>query len=316
MLKAYLESPRFAVGRSTLRAVLLSPVRGYLRHFPILAGKRAVWKHIAEHLYWLEPPRIEAKTFFGAKLLLDGRDSFGRLTYYFHIWEPTLTAWINDHLREHDCFIDVGANVGYFSLLSSSLVGASGVVVAVEALPGTFELLKHNLSLNRIENVRPLNVAAWDKEEQLTIYHPAERITGVTTAMRREAQFRNLQSETKVQAAPLSSLLRKNEIEAARIIKIDVEGAERQVVRGLLPILSRTRRDLHLAVEIQRDSFDDVVGMLREEGFLPYHLNNEYSVRTYLQVCPTRRLQRLEAMPAAAPDVDAIFSRVDSSFLS
>lgn len=74
-----------------------------------------------------------------------------------------------ERLKPGDVFVDVGANIGYFSLLASKLVGPGGRVVAIEASPEVFDLLRRNLELNKAHNVRAVNVAISDREGSLQL---------------------------------------------------------------------------------------------------------------------------------------------------
>ncbi len=297
-----------------IRKAVIPPLRGYFRYFPLLKGKLAVWNTVASHLWWLED-RITATTRFGGRLEVDARDGVGRFIYYFGVWEPNLTALIESRLKLGDCFVDVGANVGYFSLLGSKLVGPSGKVVSIEAIPRTFELLSANMDANSAANVRAMNVAVWDKEEDLTFFVSRDVVDCTSTAIPSLAEGRGLSERCVVRAAPLSLLLNQAEIASARLIKIDVEGAERQALAGLGQILSRGRKDLEVVIEVSIDAFDDVVGFFREAGFFCYHLENDYGVTSYLYPRSGLQPQRLAAAPEGHTYLDLIFSRTDAAAL-
>lgn len=64
---------------------------------------------------------------------MDTQDLIQRYLYLFGAWEPHLTGWLRRRLRPGDGFVDVGANIGVFSVLAARLVGESGRVVAIEA---------------------------------------------------------------------------------------------------------------------------------------------------------------------------------------
>ena len=241
-----------------VHSLVIPPVRAYFRYFPVRTGKTAAFKHLADHLWWLES-RTKASTVFGSNLEVDARDICGRFIYYFGVWEPNLTAWIQSRLKPGDCFVDVGANVGYFSLLASTLVGQSGKVISVEAIQRTFEALTENLVANRAQNVRAINMAVWDKEETLSFFISSDTIDGTSTAMPAQAEKWKLDKRCDVRAAPLCLLLTPDEIAATRLIKIDVEGAESRVISGLVPILESGRRDLELVMEVSTKFFDDIL---------------------------------------------------------
>lgn len=279
------------------------------------AGKVTAWKYLAAHLWWLES-RAKANTFFGSTLDVDARDTCGRFIYYFGIWEPSLTAWIQSRLKPGDCFIDVGANIGYFSLLASTLVGKSGKVVSVEAVQRTFNVLTENLDANHARNARAMNMAVWDKEETLTFFISADMIDGTSTAMPEQAEKWKLNNRCDVRAAPLYSLVSSDEIAAARVIKIDVEGAETHVISGLAPVLDGGRKDLEIVMEVSTKLFNEIVTFFRKHGFYSYHMENDYSAAHYIGERTAKKLYRLENAPTGFTEVDVVFSRIDAPSLS
>ena len=105
-----------------------------------------------------------------AKLLETRAISFRGKFFVFGIWEPNLTNFVQQRLRVGDTFVDVGANLGYYSLLASKLVGALGHVVAIEASPAIAAHLTKNLHLNNATNVRVVNAAAADRAGTLALY--------------------------------------------------------------------------------------------------------------------------------------------------
>ena len=70
------------------------------------------------YLIWESHPFV-AKTIFGMQITGDAKDIIQQYVYYFGVWEPHITSWISSSLRPGDGFIDVGANIGYYSLLAS-----------------------------------------------------------------------------------------------------------------------------------------------------------------------------------------------------
>src|ERR1700722_361196 len=88
-------------------------------------------------------------TRWGAKMLVDTRDAMVTPWLVLDgLWESHATGWLQQALGPGQVFVDVGANVGYFTLLAGSLVGPTGTVVAVEAHPRLAELLRRNVIIN------------------------------------------------------------------------------------------------------------------------------------------------------------------------
>lgn len=308
--------------RAAMRALVVRPSRFYIRFAPWSAGKLGLFNSVAEHLWWLET-NVDATTLFGDVLRVDASDIVGKHIYYFGVWEPNLTSWIRRRLGPGQVFIDVGANVGYYSLLASKLVGPAGQVVAVEALPQTFQGLQENLHRNGARNVRAVNAAAWDRKENLKIFVRQEGPSGATTLMRAWADQWHLRRQVDIEAAPLATLLSAREIESARIIKIDVEGAEWHVISEMTSWLAHTAPDLEIAIEISRSMMSaqgrclqDILAIFATFGFHAYRIENDYRASSCIDRKTHALARRITDWPSEAVDqIDAIFSRTDADVL-
>jgi FkbM family methyltransferase len=291
-------------------------LHAYIRYFPSQIAKKAVWENLAAHLWWLES-FAKAKTQLGFTLHVDARDICGRYIFYFGIWEPNLTAWIQESLKPGDTFVDVGANVGYFSLAAAGFVGPSGKVVAIEAAPRTFKVLTENLKDNNALNIRPVNAAVWDREESVTIFTTPDSITGTSTLIPAWAEQWQLEGRTSVTAKPLAALLETEELRNVRLIKIDVEGAEWRVISGMTSVLESGRRDLELImevatkIEVEGHSYKDIFALFRRQGFFAYRIENDYSASSYIAKGSPKRPTRIEQIPTDVDQIDVIFSRRD-----
>jgi hypothetical protein len=127
-------------------AWLIPLLRAYIRYAPFAAGKAWLWSRVIHPYFAWTHHRFACKTQSAGRIAGDTRDILQQ--YYFGVWEPNLTHWIVGRLRRGDTFVDVGANIGYYSLLASKLVGPGGSVVALEASPTIFHQLQDNLRLN------------------------------------------------------------------------------------------------------------------------------------------------------------------------
>jgi FkbM family methyltransferase len=275
------------------------------------------------HFLGLEPPTWDftVRTIFGSKISANTRDAVGRYIFYFGVWEPNLTRWIRHRLLPGDAFIDVGANIGYYSLLAAHLVGDSGKVVAVEGLPAIFSLLQRNLETNKTRNVRAVNAAAWDRKQMIEFYTDSD-LPGQTTAIPFWADKHELKEQTQVTAVPLTDILTAEEMKVTRLIKIDVEGAEWRVLAGMKSLLASSRDDLEIIVEISPSALEaegrkaqDLMDLFGILGFNAYHIENDYSVNSYLNGRYGSRPSRVQRLPAGSEQSDIIFSRIDADFL-
>ncbi|MFI0821370.1 FkbM family methyltransferase [Streptomyces sp. NPDC021098] len=293
--------------------------RAYVRHAPWSAGKRTLIERRLNAALRDRPLHRLARTRFGATFAVDTQDLIQRYLYLFGVWEPHMTRWLQRRLRPGDVFVDVGANIGYYSVLASRLVGPGGAVVAVEASPRFHQLLLRHARRNAGTNIRALNAAVSDRDELLTFVLASSRNMGANSIVPYDGPA---ESTFDIAARPLPDLLTDDEIARARVIKIDVEGAEGGVVRGLLPLLDRLRPDAELTIEVTPDrmadlgeSVEELLAALTSHGFHTYHLANDYAATSYPPA-----LRRAPEVPTrwrgpVTAESDLVFSRVDAETL-
>ncbi len=265
------------------------------------------------------PISVRAATRFGA---FECRlpDLIQTYLYCFGIWEPDVTDFIRDRLKPGDTFIDVGANIGYHVLLAAGAVGAQGRVVAVESSPRIFRLLQATLADNGDPaQVRCVNMAAAETVGTLQLFEgPAQNI-GLSTTV----QTRGLQPEGQIPAAPLADLLERDEVKVARMVKIDVEGAEDAVLRGMADFLDRCPDGVEIVVELSPSWWSDgsqtpqqVLQPLVDRGFHVYRIDNNLWPWRYLWPCDVGRPRRVRgALTRRAKRLDLVLSRIDADEL-
>lgn len=307
----------YRLSKSKMARQFLTPLaRTYLRYCPIAAGKEALWTRVVNpYLAWHSRSFV-ARTTFGPALAGDTRDMIQQYIYFFGLWEPELTAWITSRLSPGDVFIDVGANIGYYSLLASTLVGRSGRVVAIEASPAIFRQLQENLARNGVGNVRSVNVAVSDRKGIVQLFRGPDHNIGETSVF----PAAGFVPDDSVEAAPLEEVIPRKELASARLIKIDIEGAERLVVPGIESLLHSSRTDLELIVEFHPQYLtepgqraDDLVKLVNSTGFFAYRLENDYWPFNGGKKSTRKRPVRLRA-PIQEETV-IVFSRKDSESL-
>jgi FkbM family methyltransferase len=287
-------------------AGLTRPARSYVRHAPGAVAKPLLVRRLVEPSLRGRPRPFVTRTVDGFHMAGNTRDMIQRYLYVFGVWEPELSGLLRSRLRPGRTFIDVGANIGYFSLLASGLVGAHGRVVAFEPLPETYEQLRANLERNAARNVRALNVAAGRAAGVVTLYGGDVGNSGTTTMV----ADRTLHAVAQAAVRPLDDLLTEDEVATARLVKIDVEGAEPDVVAGLCGALDAMPDDVEVVVEISPGA--DAARMLElfaSRGFGAYHLRNDYRLTSYARrtVCATA--PRLRG--PVTERMDVVLSRTD-----
>src|SRR6476661_333667 len=154
--------------------------------------------------------------------------------------------------KEGNNVIDIGAHIGTYTIISSRRVSQTGKIVSIEADPANFEILKQNIKLNKLTNVTTLNHAAYSKETKIKLYLPDEQHTDTLRSTIMVDRPNTKQDRfIEVNANTLDNLLEQNGLNHAEInwIKIDVEGAEFEVLKGATNILSKSK-DIAILIEI------------------------------------------------------------------
>ncbi|MCF3102928.1 FkbM family methyltransferase [Streptomyces roseoverticillatus] len=298
---------------------LASAGRQYVRHGPGSLGKP--WlaaKYLNPYLRDC-PRRCIVRTRFGADVAVDTQDLIQRYIYMFGTWEPHMTRWLSRRLRHGDTFVDVGANIGYFSLLAARLVGSSGRVVAIEASPAFHRSVLANLQRNACPNVRAVNTAVSDAEGALRFTLASSHNMGANSIVPYDGPA---ESSFEAQALPLTGLLTAAEIATARVIKVDVEGAEGSVVRGMVPLLDQLRPDVEVTVEVTPermarlgDSVEELLAIMRDYGFHAYRQPNDYAPESYPAALRHAGAPLARVRETVVEESDLVFSHVDADVL-
>ena len=144
--------------------------------------------------------------------------------YLLGSYERPVQAVLAAHLRPGDVFWDVGAHVGFFTLLGSRLVGAGGRVHAFEPLPRNLRLLEAALAANRSTNVQVHELAVTSSTGTATLR--GHRSSAMWSLMENEGTDERLTTPTTTLDDLLGSL------EPPHVLKVDVEGVEYEVMRG------------------------------------------------------------------------------------
>jgi FkbM family methyltransferase len=285
--------------KKMLLQLLIRGLPAYFQRFPIQAGKRLVWNRIVRGRLYGRGLQLTARARFGAQFEAQLPDMIQAHLYFFGVWEPAITRYVLDGLKEGDTFIDVGANIGYYTVLAAKRVGATGKVFAIEAAGSIFSRLEANIARNDISNAIALHVAVAETEGQVPVWLNHGRNLGGTTTLEHVSAFRRAQIVETVEAKPLTRIIDPQVIRNARFVKIDVEGSEWAVVKSLGELLKTVSADTEFLVEadaqfIQRSGGtpEAFLGYFAAAGFEPFVISNPYDVRFY-----GRSIRRVELRP-------------------
>jgi FkbM family methyltransferase len=216
------------------------------------------------------------RTVFGHAMYADSRDlSLAPHLFLQGYWEPDLTRFFLHLVKPRMRIVEVGANVGYYTLLACSLVGPEGRVIAFEANPAAATLARRSLSVNGfLSRARIVVMAVTDAPGTATLHRLEHRQgdSGLFDFSDNQLAFPDDRvTKLEVPATSLDSFLEKDE--PIDLIRMDVEGAEPLVFDGMRGILER-RPHLKILLEffpdaIRRSGRDPAVflGSITAMGF-------------------------------------------------
>lgn len=145
-------------------------------------------------------------------------------------FEELETKFVSRTLKKGDIFIDAGANIGLFSLIASREVGSTGLVIAFEPSPVTFNRLLENIDLNQLTNLDARNVGLSDKEEKLS-FHTSQNGYDAWNSFA-PSEDDKLDTVLQIHVSKLDFQLKNIDKSKIKLLKIDVEGWEKFVLMG------------------------------------------------------------------------------------
>ena len=226
-------------------------------------GKRRLWNSVT--------PVVGKKmaNIFGADLELDLANYVDR-TIFMGCYEPLNTWLFKRILSPGGAVVDVGANIGYFSLLAAKLVGNAGKVIAVEAHPRNFEILSAAVQHNGLEQVVAFNIGLSDENGSAqVIMADQNEFANRTASMVPQPGL----SGPTVPVRRFDDCISDWNIDVIDLLKLDVDGFETKVARGAAESL-RSGRVKNVIVELNDhwlsasgSSAQELTALLHAAGF-------------------------------------------------
>jgi FkbM family methyltransferase len=189
----------------------------------------------------LEIPGLDSRLLLRTHALGDTCVS-GRIREH-HIWEPYETALVVRFLKAGDVFLDAGANIGYYTVLASAIVGSGGKVIAYEPDEDNFRLLCESLSLNQAVNVIPVMAAVSDYDGSGRLHLSLDN-----SGDHRLFDSADGRPSREIPVIHAGRHLR-SVTGRVNFIKIDTQGSEYRVLNGLKDIVRENRDHLTLMME-------------------------------------------------------------------
>ena len=236
-----------------MKTFLRTILKLILRLFPIERGKYTI---LTKYYFpKLTPPKGTRKISRlrnKIKMDLDLNEFLQSYLYLFGSYELPTIKFIERTLKPGDFVFDVGANVGYLSLTFAQLIGNTGKVYGFEPEKRNFETLQENIKLNGFKNIHPIKLAVSDENRTIKLYLSKNENQGIHSTILHTDTLSEKYEE--IEAVRLDDYVQNQEIDKIDLVKIDVEGAEIDVINGMKNILREKKPILILELvnELQK----------------------------------------------------------------
>lgn len=218
----------------------------------------------------------------GVEMVFSLQDTQSRVFFYHPFfrgehYEQAVTHHLIDRLKTSRCFVDIGANIGFYTVLAGKLLERrGGIVHAIEMDLDNIRRTRANVRLNNLCNVCVHHVALGDRIGTVDYYRRESFRHTLGVSQNEQGHFQKISVPMKT----LDSLAQEFDFQPD-IVKIDVEGAEFLVLQGMQKILAQHRLEVYCEVHIEEEqgglksfghTFDDVWEIFSDHGFRMYEV--------------------------------------------
>lgn len=253
---------------NVLRDMELSLYRLFTTHLPKLRGSGRL-SMLFRWLYCRMPRAPLVAEVHGLTMRLDPDERVdSSLLFWPQLYDWREIEFLQSSIEPGGVFLDVGANIGYYTLMMSRHVGVSGRVVSIEADPVTFKRLKENIALNGCANVAALQVGVADKAGEFSFFRASAGNRGGHSFMAHEAET---QTAITLKCHPLLTLLNDAGVQRVDAAKFDIEGMEYRVLSAFFSQADTRLHPRSLVIEDHPDWHarvgGDTVALLQTHGY-------------------------------------------------
>lgn len=229
------------------------------------------------------PVKIEARTFFNRPMKVVLPEMVSVAIWRSGFFEEDVCAYLLQVLRPGDTFIDIGGHFGFFSMLAREIVGAKGTVVTFEPMPGTRSILMENMQRNAAPAQHHLVPAAAGAAPARITFKDYGLVGSAfaTSAAGRNGSLQHL-GDVDVDVRTVDSVTQELGLTSLRLMKVDAENAEHEVLLGSLETIRKLRPAVILeAGDTTEGATRRAVDVLLAEGYEPYEFA-DWSLRRHV----------------------------------
>ncbi len=192
------------------------------------------------------------------------------------IYEPRTTILLKKVVKRGDTVIDIGAHIGYYTLLFSRLVGERGKVYAFEPEPRNYALLSKNIKLNKAKNIIPLQNAVSNKKGTTRLYQDEDN-PGEHSTVVQSGRF------VEVESITIDDFITSSKVKRVDVIKMDIEGGEFFALLGTLKTIKQN--NLKIIMELSHKTLksgcnlEELIKLLKGEDFKIFDIRKSREVK-------------------------------------
>lgn len=253
--------------------LLLSAIKYRIAH-------RFYGKLLPELLIRVGREEQAVKTNFGS-ITVNLKDKWvGRIIYATRCYETAETEFLKNNLNSNSVYLDVGANIGYFVCVAATRIGKDGHIIALEPDPYNHKLLLKNIQNNHASNISVFNLAAGNQAAKMKLYKSKDNY----------GDHRLYSSDpntefSEIDVVQLDQLFRTMNLPAPTLIKIDVQGYEYYVAKGLSQLfesenkLTVTTEFWPHGMRLAGTDPQDYLNLFKDRHFEPHELKDDGNLR-------------------------------------
>ncbi len=237
---------------------------------------RTLEYYVKQYIAYLRPYRVTKKTLWGESMSYYLPEA--GMVYYYGFWEVNLANFFINFIQEDDVFLDIGAHVGYYSMLASWLTDHTCKVYSFEPTPRTYNSLKINTETK--SNIKIFNNAVLDKETTIEFFDYGPKYSAFNSFKKRNSDvifFKDSVTSFTTKTIAIDDFCAKENI-IPTFIKIDAEGSEYLILDAMKTLIKEHRPSITIEVSNDPDLLENSIAsvkILQDAGYLGFIITKE-----------------------------------------